>query len=104
MCVLQQTTDIKGIQTLFVKARVKPGMFILLVPAFAFSDRGGVTERLAGKGWGKKDFEYLSLLHSPGNQVSYSLLERSYIFSSFSFITNVSVEAFLSALHVPTQI
>lgn len=49
-----------------------------------------------------KNIEYVSLLHIPGNQVSRFLLETSNIFSSFPFITNVPVEAFL-AVHVPGQ-
>lgn len=52
----------------------------------------------------KKDIEYLSLPHIPGNKVSHFLLKRSYIFSSFPFIAYIPIEAFLAALHVPGQI
>lgn len=54
MSMQQTVTDIKGIQDLFVKAQVKPGLFILLAPASAFCDRGSVTGGLVGEDWGKK--------------------------------------------------
>lgn len=101
MSVQKTATDIKGLQILFVKAQVKPGLLILIVLASAFYDSASVNGGFVDEDWGKIDIEYLSLLHILGNQViSFS----SYIFSSFPFITNVPIEAFLAALHVPGQI
>ena len=72
--------------------------FILPVPAFAFCDLDGVAGALANEHWGKKVIEYLSILHTPGNQVSCLLLERAHIFPSLPFITSVPVEAFFLAM------
>lgn len=104
MSVQKTVADIKGIQILSVKAHVKLGLFILLVPSSAFCDRGSVTGGLVDEDWGKKNIEYPSLLHIPSNQVSDFLLVRSFIFSRFLFITTVPIEASLAALHVPDQI
>ena len=77
--------------------------FILLVLAFASCDLGSVAGALASEDWDKKDVEYLSLLHIPGNQVSHFLLERAHSFPSLPFITDMPREVFLVALDVPDQ-
>ena len=78
--------------------------FILPVHAFAVCDLGSVAGALAGKDWGKKVIEYLSLLRILRNQVSRFLPERAHIFPSLPFITGVPLEAFLVALDVTGQI
>jgi len=49
-------------------------------------------------------FEYLSLLHIPGNQVSSLLPEGAHIVPSLPFITDVPAEAFLVAFDIPVEI
>jgi len=52
----------------------------------------------------KKVIEDLSLLHIPGNWVSYFLPERVHIFFSLPFITDIPIETLLDALDFPGQL
>lgn len=55
-----------------------------LVPDFAFSDMGCAAGALVGEDQGKRVVEYHSFFHVLRNQVSFSLLERTRIFSSLA--------------------
>lgn len=68
--------------------------FFLPVSAFAFCDSGSVAGELMGEDWGKKVIEYLSFTYVSGHQISNFLSTKAYIFPTFPFVTNLTIEAF----------